>query len=138
MNIEIRYLSKSGNTKKVADAIADALDLTPKPITEAVGADTDVLFLGGAVYGFGIDEALKTFIRNLPNVKIVAVFSTTAVVKSAFPHIKSVLDEKAIPVAGAEFHCRGAFSILHKGRPNATDLKRAGEFARDIVATYGK
>lgn len=44
MNIEVRYLSKSGNTKKVAEAIAKALNVAAKPITENVNRDTDILF----------------------------------------------------------------------------------------------
>ncbi|MDR3050669.1 MAG: flavodoxin [Oscillospiraceae bacterium] len=133
MNIEVRYLSKSGNTKKVAEAIAETLNVAAKPITEPVSPDTDLLFLGGAVYAFGIDEGLKAFIHNLSGVKAVAVFSTTAVVKSAYSHIKPLLDAKDIAALDAEFHCRGAFKFLHKGRPNADDLKRAGEFARTVA-----
>ncbi|MFP3154410.1 flavodoxin [Lachnospiraceae bacterium ZAX-1] len=134
MKIEVRYLSKSGNTQKVAEAIAKAVNVTAKPITEPVGPDTDILFLGGAVYAFGIDEELKAFIRHLPDgVKKVAVFSTTAVVKSAFDHIKKLLDEKGIAVLDKDFHCKGAFTVMHRGRPNEDDLKRAGAFAREIV-----
>jgi flavodoxin len=138
MNIEVRYLSKSGNTKKVAEAIAKALNVVAKPITEDVNHDTDILFLGGAVYAFGIAETLKAFIGNLSGVKTVAVFSTTAVVKSAYSHIKPLLDDKGIAVSDVEFHCRGAFTFMHKGRPNADDLKRAEEFARKVVDSYSR
>ncbi|MDR0858477.1 MAG: flavodoxin [Oscillospiraceae bacterium] len=138
MNIEVRYLSKSGNTKKVAEAIAKALNVTAKPITEAVPAGTDVLFLGGALYGFGIDEELKTFINNLDGgIKNAAVFSTTAVVKSAYPQIKPLLVGKGITVLSAEFHCRGEFKFMHKGKPNAGDLADAGKFALEVTASLG-
>lgn len=65
MNIEVRYLSKSGNTKKLADAIARELGITAKPITQAVPTNTDILFLGGAVYWGGINGELKDFIKTL-------------------------------------------------------------------------
>jgi flavodoxin len=134
MNIEVRYLSKSGNTQKVAEAIAKAVNVTAKPITEPVSPDVDLLFLGGAVYAFGIDDELKAFIRELPEgVKKVAVFSTTAVVKSAFRYIKKLLDEKRIPVLDTDFHCKGTFMVMHHGRPNDDDLERAGTFARDAA-----
>ncbi|AMJ39947.1 hypothetical protein [Anaerotignum propionicum] len=32
MNIEVRYYSKSGNTKKIADAIAKQAGISAKPI----------------------------------------------------------------------------------------------------------
>jgi flavodoxin len=134
MNIEVRYLSKSGNTQKVAEAIAEKLQVSAKPITEPIGPDTDILFLGGAVYAFGIDDELKAFIAGLPGgIKKVAVFSTTAVVKSAYSHIRKLLDEKGVPVAEKDFHCRGEFTFMHKQRPNGDDLQRAGEFALEIA-----
>ncbi|MDR0818885.1 MAG: flavodoxin [Oscillospiraceae bacterium] len=136
MNIEVRYLSKSGNTAKVAEAIATALNVTAKPISEQVAPDTDILFLGGAVYAFEIDDELKAFIRNLDGVKAVAVFSTTAVVKSAYSHIKPLLEKKGIKVIPTDFHCRGEFKFMRKGRPNSDDLAKARQFALEVTASY--
>ncbi len=31
-----------------------------------------------------------------------------------------------------EFHCKGEFKGIHKGRPNAQDIEAAAEFARKI------
>jgi flavodoxin len=135
MKVEVRYLSKSGNTAKVADAVAAAVGTVAKSIPEPVSADTELLFIGGAVYAFGIDEELQRFISGIPeNVKRVAVFSTTALVKSAFPQIKKLFDERSIAVSGREFHCRGEFKFMHKGRPNSKDLENAENFARTVVA----
>jgi flavodoxin len=133
MKIEVRYLSKSGNTAKVAEAIANTVNATAKPIKEPASADTDLLFLGGAVYAFGIDEELKKFIAALPKSVKVAVFSTTAVVKSSFPHIKKCLDEHGIAICAENFHCRGEFKFMHKGRPNADVVMSAAEFAKRVA-----
>lgn len=61
MNCAVRYYSRSGNTKLVADAIAKAAgvkavstDSSEAQICEPV----DVLFIGGALYAYGIDENL--------------------------------------------------------------------------------
>ncbi|MBX4268233.1 flavodoxin family protein [Clostridium estertheticum] len=135
MNIQIRYLSKSGNTKKVADAIAKEVGVAAETIENAVPGDTDILFLGGAMYWAGVDNKLKKFILGLDcSVKKVAIFSTTAVVKSAYPEIKKLLMAKNIFVYDNEFHCKGEFLKLHKGRPNADDLELAKQFARDITS----
>ena len=32
-----------------------------------------------------------------------------------------------------EFHCKGEFKGIHKGRPNEEDLEKAAEFAREIL-----
>ncbi|MDR1399498.1 MAG: flavodoxin [Treponema sp.] len=138
MKYAVRYFSKSGNTGKVARAIASAVGVTAVSMDAAeaeITKETDILFLGAAVYAFGIDDVVKTFISKLDakNVKKVAVFSTTALVKSARPHIAVLLSSKNIPLADAEFHCKGAFTVMHKGRPNAKDLEKAAAFAKELV-----
>jgi flavodoxin len=139
MNIQVRYLSKSGNTKKVAEAIADAVNVAARPIIDPVPPDTDLLFLGGAVYAFGIDEELKRFIDTLaPSIKQVAVFSTTGVVKSAYGHIKKQLAARGITTLEGHFNCHGEFTFMHKGRPNARDLGLARDFAHETIEMLGK
>ena len=134
MNIQVRYLSKSGNTKKVAEAIAEEVGVNAEPITKGVSKDTDILFLGGAVYWAGIDNELKKFILSLDgSVTKVAVFSTTAITKSAYGEMKKLLKNKDVFVYDNEFHCRGEFSKFHKARPNAEDLKLSKQFAREII-----
>lgn len=134
MNIEVRYLSKSGNTKKLADAIARELGITAKPITQAVPTNTDILFLGGAVYWGGIDGELKDFIKTLDGkVKKTAVFSTAAIVPSAYPQMSKLIKAQHVTVLEKEFHCRGEFKKIHGGHPNSRDLQLAGEFAREVV-----
>ena len=64
MKIEVRYYTRSGNTKKLAQAIAQAVGTeccdTKQPLTEK----TDVLFLGSSMYAGGVDEEVKTFLKN--------------------------------------------------------------------------
>ena len=33
-----------------------------------------------------------------------------------------------------EFHCKGEFKGIHKGKPDAADLAAAAEFAKSIVS----
>jgi flavodoxin len=80
MKIAVRYHSRGGNTKAVAEAIAKALGSQAKTIDTPIDETVDVLFVGGGTYGMNIDAALKTYLENLnPNtVKSVAVFATAA------------------------------------------------------------
>ncbi|MDR0759527.1 MAG: flavodoxin [Treponema sp.] len=137
MNIAVRYLSKTGNTEKVARAIAEALGVEAVPLTgsSAIEEETGVLFLGVAVYAFGIDAAVTAFIQKLDKAKVknVAVFSTSAIVKSMRAPVKKLLSEKGIPLLDKEFHCWGKFKFMRKGHPNASDLERAKGFAKDIM-----
>ena len=90
MNIEVRYYSKSGNTKKIADAIAKQAGVSAKSIDEPVQGEVDLLFLGTGLYAFDIDSELKEYTLTLKpeQIKTVVIFSTAAIVKSAYEKTK--------------------------------------------------
>ena len=135
MNIAVRYYSRGGNTKKIAEAIAEAVGAEAKTGSEPLSEDVDILFLGSAPYAFDVDDEVKKFISSIHvSVGKVVNFSTSAAVKSTRKYIEKLLAEKKIPIAEEEFSCRGAFAMLHKGRPNESDQKAAAEFARKIIS----
>lgn len=58
----VRYYSRSGNTKLVADAIAQAIGTTAISVDQAdakITQSIDTLFVGGALYAYGLDKHLK-------------------------------------------------------------------------------
>lgn len=135
MKIEVRYYSKSGNTKKIADAIAKQAGVSAKSIHEPIQGEVDMLFLGTGLYAFDIDPELKEYILTLnpANIKKIVVFSTAAIVKSAYEKTKKYLQDQGLTVSDAEYHCPGHYMILRKGRPNADDVKCAEQFAKSII-----
>ena len=46
-------------------------------------------------------------------------------------------DKAGIPMDEREFHCKGEFKGIHKGRPDAKDLAAAAEFAKAIIGDRG-
>ena len=52
---------------------------------------------------------------------------------STYKKVKAEADRAGIPMDPREFHCRGEFKGVHKGRPNAEDLKAAAAFAKKII-----
>jgi hypothetical protein len=62
MKIAIRYYTKTGNTKKLAEAIGSAINVEAKTVDEPLTEDIDILFLGSAVYAAGIDQKIKDFV----------------------------------------------------------------------------
>ena len=101
MNIAVRYCSRSGNTKAAAEAIAEALGVTALSVDDhgAVPEEkVDLLFLGGALYAYGIDDRLKTFITALSpeNVGKAALFSTSRLSKHALDVMRKALRAKGI------------------------------------------
>ncbi len=135
MNVAVRYFSRGGNTKKVAEAIAEAVVCEALPIPAAVEGKVDVLFLGASVYWGGLSTEVKEYICALDKEHIgkVAVFSTSALAERAFPQIQKMLAEQGIPVEKSNFYCRGEFAMLHKGHPNEDDLSIAKKFAQKVV-----
>ena len=131
MKIAVRYYSKGGNTKKIADAIAEALGVEAESVERPLDEKTDMVFLGSAVYANGVDDAVKRFLRkNAENIGTLYNFSTAAIVPSTYKQVKKVADENGIAISEREFHCKGSFLFLNPGRPNEGDLTRAVAFAK--------
>ena len=135
MNIAVRYLSRGGNTKKLADAIAAEAGVAAKDCSVPLSEPVDLLFLGGSVYWGGIDKGLKAFIAQLDPAKVkrVAVFGTSALKKEPDREIDRLVRARGIPVSGQGFHCPGEFAAVHKGHPDSGDLSRAAAFARAAI-----
>ena len=129
MKNAVRYYSRSGNIKTAAEAIARAIG------TDAVSVDSasaslqepvDVLFIGGALYAYGIDKHLKAYLGSLKKdqVKKAVVFSTSWISKHAIDLIKGELDRKGIPVEKE--------TLYFRGKPGEKQLQDAANVARRI------
>lgn len=131
--IAVRYYSRGGNTKKLAEAVARGARCKAETVETSLSS-CDILFLGASVYYGGVDRKVKDFIRSLDGKKIgkVVVFSTSALAQRAYPQVRKLLTQRGIAVEEKNFYCRGKFSALHEGRPNAADLKEAEVFAAGI------
>ena len=130
--VAVRYYTKTGNTKKLAEAIAGALGVQALPISEPVAEAVDVLFLGNSYYAFTIDPEVRAFVRSLDKNRIgrIVNFGSAAMLNSTYKKVKAEADRVGIPMDEREFHCKGEFKGLHKGRPNAEDIEAAVEFAK--------
>lgn len=134
MTFAVRYFSKTGNTKKVADAIAESIGVEAKTTESPLEEKVDVLFLGSAMYAAGIDPSISDFVKaNASKIGKIASFSTTAVASSTIKLIKKIAEENNIELLDNEFHCKGKFAIMHKNRPNEKDLEAAKAFAKSII-----
>ncbi len=135
MKAAVRYYTKTGNTKRLAEAVAAAVGTEALPISVPVTERVDILFLGNSYYAFNIDPEVRDFIRSLDQSKIgrIVNFGSAAMLNSTWKKVKAEADRAGIPMDEREFHCRGEFKGIHKGRPNEADLKAAAEFARGIV-----
>ncbi len=131
MNIAVRYYSRGGNTKKLAETIAQAAGVAAETCTVPLAQPVDLLFLGASVYGAKLDEHMQAFIARLTaeQVKSAALFGTSAFIKSGNGAMEKQLTANGIRVLTPDFYCHGSFLVLHPGHPNETDLTLAAQFA---------
>ncbi len=134
MTYAVRYYTKTGNTKRLAEAMARELGVEALPISAPVEEKVDLLFLGNSYYAFNIDPEVKDFIKSLDKEKVgqIVNFGSAAMLNSTYKKVKAEADKVGIPMMEKEFHCKGEFKGIHKGRPNADDVQAAAAFAKAI------
>jgi flavodoxin len=158
MKVLVAYMSRTGNTKKVAEAIYDA---TPQPkeikrvedVTSLKGYD--LTFLGFPIHASGADKQAKTFLQTHVKDSSIALFFTHAATDGA-PPVEGWIQKFRDAAVGANivgvFECQGQASRLVKtmmilnrnpgvrasarssqGQPDATRLERARTFANETI-----
>lgn len=130
MNIAVRYYSRSGNTEAVAKAIADEAKVPAVSVDRddaPLKAPVDILFIGGALYAYGLDSHLKEYLKTLKNgdAKKGVIFSTSWISKHSVDLIRKGLSDAGIPVEKEVFYV--------KSKPNEKQLKDAAAFARKFL-----
>ena len=130
MNVQVRYYSRSGNTNAVVEAIAKAVGVSAISVDQdnaAINEAADVLFIGGALYAYGLDSHLKDYLKELDKdkVKKAVVFSTSWISKHSLDLIKKGLAETGIPVEAETFYV--------KNKPTDAQLKDAAAFAEKFI-----
>jgi flavodoxin len=134
-----------GNTEKIAQVMAkelaaDLVNIDKKP--EIPDSDKyDLIGFGSGIYAFMHSMDLINLAKQMELTgKKVFIFSTSAFGKTVFHNsLKKILINKGADLVG-EFSCMGWitwaffgwFGGGHKGKPDSSDLQRAGEFARNL------
>lgn len=160
--ILVTYLSLTGNTKKVAEAIFEALPDVKKilPLEEVKNVDHyDLLFIGFPVHSHSVPYKIESFLRQLPPGKKVALFSThgsftgSELSRQAIEYAISIMPQAKIM---GTFSCRGrisqaALEILRRSpeheawvdmaasafhHPDEHDLEDARAFAQWVMTLY--
>ncbi len=134
MKTAVRYYSRSGNTEKIADAIAKEAEVRPETVGTDLTEPVELLFLGSSLYKFTYEPSVGAFLkRNADRIGKVALFGTSASGKSTYPKLKPLLDALQIPLCEVEFVCLGKFLFANKGRPNEADVAAAAAFAKSVL-----
>lgn len=150
MKTLIVYVSiHHGNTKKLAEAMADVLDgelIRPSEVDINKLSDYDLIGFGSGIYFGKHHKSLLNLVDKLPKLddKKAFIFSSSGMKEGGlfnrfYTAIKEKLREKGVNVIG-EFSCLGFDTYgplkliggISKGRPNEKDLENARAFARSL------
>ena len=138
MRVDVRYYTKNGATRKLAEAIAAAVDAEALTVDIPLEQRADVVFLGASVYGGKPDPAVLRFIRqNAKHIGKIVVFGSACTSRSAFPAIKAAAAVEAVKTAEMFFQCKGNFLFFNKNRPNDQDCNDAADFAKKQIKILG-
>ena len=112
MNVAVRYYSRSGHVKLMAEALAKgagveaiSIDDPRAKLTEPV----DILFIGGALYAYQLDQKLKDFIASLPEGIVTdraICFGSSWLTRRPVYLIQGMLKDRGINVAPQAVYAR--------------------------------
>ena len=142
MKADVVFYSATGNTRKIAEAIAEEAGCKarqaqqdPKPM------DADIVFVGGAVYATSdhdIHPSIKLFADRLKTAGYrgrIALFATGFQKSDAVGLLKRAFRERGLSVAQESFYCKGKFLLFMNGHPDREDIGQAKVFASRIIAS---
>ena len=129
--IRIIYATKTGHSKKIAEAMGKALYVKAENVsTRPVLEDEDLLFIVGGIYGGESLPLLLNFVKALDRgkVKRAALVTSGASKKHRQDSVRKLLQQKGIEVLD-EIICPGSFLFIRFGHPNKRDIEEAVNFA---------
>ncbi len=161
MKILVAYFSQTGNTKKIAEAIYEAIpqDKEIKELKDIESiSDYDLTFIGFPIHAFGPAEDAKKFLNEKVDGKKIALFITHAAPEES-DAIQPWIESSSKAANGAtiigSFDCQGELAqpimdmLLQsddpnmrsfgeagpstKGQPDESRVEKAKIFAADIV-----
>ena len=131
MDIAVRYCSKTkfGNTRRIAEAIADGIGVKAVSIADEpkLKGKVDILFLGGAPYANIMAPELKEYAEELDSkmVSKVVLFTTSNWSRRTVLALKKMLKGKGITVCEDYFY---AHMLNIDGK-----LEAAKEFGKRMI-----
>ena len=128
--IAVRYCTRTGHSKQLAESVAAALGLEAKDVSEGLDEPVDQLFLCNGMYAFSLDRALKDFleISGKDAGEIINVCSSASG-RSTRKALLKLADAYGFTLSSREFRCKGAYHFMAKGHPDEDDLRAAANFA---------
>lgn len=135
MKTALIYSTMTGHSKKIANAIANQLQIQAENIkTNPQLQGVDLLFIVGGIYGGKSQPKLLDYVNKLDSsqVKKVALITSCASNETRQEKVRECLIGKNIEVVGEEYICKGSFLFFGLGHPNKTEIENSVEFAKTV------
>jgi flavodoxin len=146
MNALVIYATRTGNTRRVAEAMAEALRarglvVTLHDVAEAPGLlpqDTDLLLIGGPTEGHGMTPPMASYLQRLDRTGLRNVMAAAFDTRLWWPRILSgsaaasiarTLRDKGARVVDDEM----SFIVSMKPELVAGEIERAADWARGLA-----
>ncbi len=112
MRVAIRYQSRGGHVKEMAEIIQEGADVEPISVDDPrapIKKPVDVLFIGGALYAFRLDPSMEEFIESIPEgmVRLAIVFGSSALTRRPIYLMQERLKAKGIDIHPMALYMRG-------------------------------
>ena len=112
MRVAIRYQSRGGHVKEMAEIIAEGAEVEPISIDDSrapIKKHLDVLFIGGALYKFKLDPSMEEYIANIPEgmVDRAVVFGSSALTRRPIFLMQERLKARGIEIYPMGMYMRG-------------------------------
>jgi flavodoxin len=152
MNPVVIYSTKSGNTEKVALAIAKELNCNSIKISKETDfsaisfKDFDLVLIGTWIRGGEPSPDMTSFLKQLSlkdgNRRFALFMTWAGGGKSdvlAFNRVKQLLEARNQKLLDNSFKCLGkTFGITRRGHPDSQDLANARKWAKNLVSDTEK
>jgi flavodoxin len=140
MKFAVRYQSRGGNTRAVAEIIADVLGIKAETIDTALDEKVDTLFIGGGLYAGHIDKKLKIYMENIDPERVgkIVPFGTAGGRQFALKEIAECAAKKGIKVDEhrlcVKMWLKGySFFKFNGGKLNEKQINTIKEFTNGIM-----
>lgn len=136
MTTKIVYRTKTGHSRKIALATAEALGIEAIDLKKTPDIGTvDLLIIVGGIYGGMSNPDLVAFAKSVDpeRVKKAALVTSCASRKFFQKDVRAELVARGVDVVTEEAVCWGSFLFHGWGHPNKDDFETAIAFVKNLL-----
>ncbi len=136
MKSAVAFYSVTGHSKKIANAVGEALQIPVYDLKKNPDiVDCDQLYLVSGIYASAADPKMLALLKQMDGKKVrkAALLTSSAAGVTRQRQTREMLQALGIQVFVEEYTCLGTFLIFRRGHPNQQEVADAVAFARKVA-----